>query len=98
MIRSVKSRAKRDKIPFNLEEGDIQIPLVCPVLGIPLFRGNKHLGPNSPSLDKLIPELGYVKGNVAVISMKANTIKNNATYSEILAVGHWVAAQLSKNL
>ena len=35
------------------------------------------------SLDCIIPELGYVPGNVAVISRRANTIKNDATIEEL---------------
>ena len=31
----------------------------------------------------MIPELGYIKGNVWVISNKANRIKNNATLEEL---------------
>lgn len=43
------------------------------------------MNPNedSPSIDKVIPELGYVRGNVWVISNKANRIKNNATLEEL---------------
>lgn len=36
-----------------------------------------------PSLDKIIPKLGYVKGNVWVVSNKANRIKSNATIEEL---------------
>lgn len=39
--------------------------------------------PVSPSLDKIIPSLGYAKGNIWVISYRANTIKNNCTFEEI---------------
>jgi hypothetical protein len=39
------------------------------------------------SIDKIVPALGYVKGNVIIVSNRANIIKNNATPEEILAVG-----------
>jgi hypothetical protein len=35
--------------------------------------------------------LGYVKGNVAVISHRANAIKNNATAEELQMVARWVS-------
>jgi hypothetical protein len=38
---------------------------------------------NSPSLDKIIPSLGYVRGNVQVISQRANSIKRDATLAEL---------------
>lgn len=38
---------------------------------------------NSPTLDRIIPELGYVKNNIIVISFRANRIKCNATIDEL---------------
>jgi hypothetical protein len=40
----------------------------------------------SPSLDQLIARNGYVRGNVWVISHRANTLKSNATSEELFAV------------
>ena len=81
--KGCQNRAKKNNIPFNLEYTDVIIPEKCPILEIPIFRGNKRHIPNSPSLDRLIPELGYVKGNVRVISYKANTMKSDASVEEI---------------
>jgi hypothetical protein len=84
----VKSRAKALGISFNLDVADIVIPQVCPVLGIPLRLeiGRKGYSPYSPSVDRIKPELGYIKGNVRVISARANLLKNNATLEELLLV------------
>jgi len=49
--------------------------------------------PDSPSVDRIRPELGYVPGNVAVISVKANFIKGNATAAEIRLVAEWLDKQ-----
>lgn len=96
MIQGAKTRAKKVGVPFNLEAIDVTIPDVCPVLGIPLVKGVGGHSPNSPSLDRIVPELGYVKGNVAVISNRANTIKNDANPEEILAVYNWLTSVLPK--
>ena len=85
MLRSAKERAKNQNIPFDITFKDFELPEYCPLLGIKL---NKHLGENkrqddSPSLDRIIPSLGYIKGNVWVISNEANVIKNNATVEEL---------------
>lgn len=40
----------------------------------------------SPSLDRLDSSKGYVKGNVRVISKRANQLKNNATVEEMRMV------------
>lgn len=86
MVRSAKERAKKMGLPFNITAEDVIIPNYCPALGIPLKIGTGHPTPNSPSLDRIVPELGYTKGNVMVISHKANTIKNDATPEEIKRV------------
>ena len=89
---SVKGRANRAGLPFDLEKGDIVIPTHCPVLGIPLFRntGGKRPTANSPSVDRIIPELGYVKGNIQVISQRANVMKNDASPDELRKFAEWV--------
>lgn len=68
---------------FDIEESDIIVPNTCPILGIPLFVGEGRHSNNSPSLDKIDPSLGYAKGNIAVISYKANSCKNNMTPQQI---------------
>jgi hypothetical protein len=88
--RSAKERAAKLGLPFDLEVGEIVIPSACPVLGIPLSKGEGHCGPNSPSLDRLNPALGHVRGNVAVMSHRANSIKNDATVEDLIAVLGWM--------
>jgi hypothetical protein len=90
ILTSAKSRAKRLGIEFRLSPGDIEIPAACPILGIPLACGNGVTTPGSPSLDRINPLLGYVPGNVAVISHRANRIKNDATLAELLLVAEYV--------
>lgn len=84
MFSNARSRARKKGLPFELELSDITIPVICPLLGILLQPAhNKRPAPNSPSLDRIIPSLGYVKGNVWIISHKANTIKSNASLVEL---------------
>lgn len=88
LLISARHRAKKNNLPFNIELEDISIPEYCPILEIKLERKeygkNGSFQPSSPSLDKIVPELGYVKGNVIVISMKANAMKYNATKEELV--------------
>ena len=80
MVRSAKSRALAKGIPFDLAPQDVVFPEVCPVLGFPLaISPTGHPWDASPSLDRIRPELGYMKGNVRVISHLANAIKRNCT-------------------
>jgi hypothetical protein len=86
LIRGARWRAKRLGIPFNLTEADVSIPAICPILGLEIVMNNTKQDWNSPSLDRIIPGLGYVKGNVLCISFRANSIKGSATLEELRAV------------
>lgn len=90
MLYDAKQRATRQGVPFNIQTEDIVFPSHCPVLGIPLIVSDKVITDNSPTLDKFIPELGYVKGNVSVISFKANTMKQKATSDEVYKLYLWM--------
>ena len=84
MFTRAKDRASKSNAPFDIAIEDIVTPTHCPYLGIPLFKGDKKQTHNSPSLDRINPEKGYVKGNVEVISNKANAMKYNATPDELV--------------
>jgi hypothetical protein len=47
-------------------------------------------------LDRIDNNEGYVKGNVAVISFRANTLKNNATAEELRAIADYMDEALSE--
>lgn len=86
-LNELAHRAKKLGVPFDLKAEDIALPNVCPVLGIPLVvsaaNGRGGLRMNSPSVDRIVPSKGYVTGNVIVISMRANTLKKDATIDEM---------------
>jgi len=91
IIYRVRYRAKKRGLPFNLSVDDIRLPKYCPLLGIKLnYRASTTLD-SSPSLDKINPSKGYVKGNVWVISHKANRLKSNASTKELIKVRDWLA-------
>lgn len=92
MLQAARQRSKKRGTPCTITKEDIHIPSVCPILGIPLARstsGKRGARRGSPSLDRKDSSLGYVPGNIQVISHQANTMKNNATPEEILAFGKW---------
>ena len=84
MFAGAKCRAKSKGLPFNIEITDIVIPERCPLLDIPLQDCKGAAGDSSPSLDRLLPHLGYIKGNILVISHRANQIKNCASVDELM--------------
>jgi hypothetical protein len=80
---AAKFRAIKQKVKFAINLSHVTIPEVCPLLGIKIKIGVKKWTANSPSIDRINPSLGYVPGNVWVISHHANTIKNDASLKEL---------------
>ena len=80
LYRSAKKRALKKGLEFNIELKDIHIPRKCPILKVPLICSTRY----SPSIDRVYPDKGYIKGNICVISTLANSMKANATPKELL--------------
>ena len=78
LLYTARSRAKKSGIKFSITEKDFVPVTHCPLLGIRLNFSIRKRGTsnNSPTIDRITPKLGYVPGNVWVISGKANRIKN----------------------
>lgn len=91
---AAKHRAIKHGVPHTITPSDIVIPQFCPVLGIPLIISKGPITPNSPSLDRLNPSLGYTPQNITVMSFRANTIKNNASPTELRLVAGWLEQTL----
>lgn len=77
-----KDRARARNLPFNLTANDVVVPPICPALGIPLVTGQKRSA-MSPSLDRIQPGLGYVSGNVRVLSDRANRMKGDLSLPQL---------------
>lgn len=88
LLTDAKKRAKQSGVPFDIVIDDLlPIPEICPVFAIRLEYGTKgKYSPNSPSIDRVNPTKGYIKGNVWIISKRANTIKSDATPLELRQV------------
>ena len=96
-FQEAKCRAQNKNVPFTITLKYLRETAKdhCPVFGHKFVWGRSLLGKgkttgDSPSLDRIIPELGYVPGNVVFISHNANRIKNNATEKELYAVADWL--------
>lgn len=104
MIGNARSRATRDGVPFNLTLDWLMDTFGkvthCPALGIKIDWENHSGAPaaNSPSLDKIDPPLGYVVGNVALISHKANAMKNDVSPKQLERFCSHHLAELSEQL
>lgn len=90
LFHHAKARAKKRKLDFNIEESDIIIPEFCPILGTKLECSDEYSCNNSPTLDRVNIKKGYIKGNVAVISKRANFLKNDATIEELEKIINYI--------
>jgi len=88
-IKGAVHRAKAKNLPFNITEEYVKSitpkDMICPALGIKMNTSVEDLD-SKPSLDRLVPEKGYVKGNVIVVSFRVNRIKTDATPEELMKV------------
>lgn len=92
-IGRAKRRAKKKNLPFNLTTEHIHSIITdeCVVFGNTFaFAGNVTCSDNSPSIDRIDPKKGYVIGNVVIISLKANNIKNAYTSDDLMKVALWL--------
>jgi hypothetical protein len=91
ILYRARQSAKIRGLECTLTVDDIPpIPEFCPVF--PWIRLQYRVGEGmngrdeSPSLDRIENDRGYVAGNVRIISDRANRLKSNATYGEIVAL------------
>lgn len=89
LFTNAKLRAKQKGWEFNIDRSDLVVPKLCPVLGIELIPGAGCSSPNSPTVDRLDNTKGYIKGNVAVISRRANHLKNDSNLAELKKIVAW---------
>lgn len=86
LLNTIKHRAIKANLEINIEESDIIIPEVCPIFNIKMIRKlGKGRQPFNPSIDRIDPSKGYIKGNIWVISDLANRMKQEATKEELIA-------------
>ncbi len=83
LLELAKSRAKRKGLSFNLVKEDIVIPEKCPVFGLTLAPSGTGFNDTSPTLDRIDNSKGYIRGNVIVVSWRANRLKADATVGEL---------------
>lgn len=76
-----RARAKKFNLDFNIEESDIIVPEYCPVYGMKLEIGLDNMS-NSPCIDRIDNTKGYIKGNIVIVSSKANRVKGHGTLEE----------------
>jgi hypothetical protein len=92
-LAGAKRRAKSSGVPFKLTEADLPpIPDRCPVFDTVFKYGDGRVLPESLTLDRIVPALGYVPGNIMWLSHRANAMKQDATIEELRRFARWALA------
>lgn len=102
LLRNARWRAKNKLIAFDITVDDLDWPTHCPIFGVELVYRRTGQGKNgrvphpyAASLDRRDNGKGYIKGNVSVISWRANKLKGNATAEELAALARYAAGELN---
>ena len=82
LLCHARERAKDRGIPCTITLDDIRIPEFCPVLHIRLKKGHGRHCDSSPTIDRIVPSMGYTPSNTWVISFRANHLKANGTLDD----------------
>lgn len=95
--RKARDRVKYEATnrEFSITPEDILIPTHCPYLGIELNTGDPDAW---ASLDRVDSSIGYIKGNIQVVSILANQMKNRATQEQLIAFAKGVLAVHTKEV
>jgi hypothetical protein len=88
--RKIKPFTARLTFAEFLAEIGGKIPQRCPILGIELVAGRSPFADNSASVDRIDNRKNYQKGNIAVISWKANAMKRDGTADEHRRIARWM--------
>lgn len=87
LLTAAKRRSKYKNLEINIDDDYIksiwQLDNKCPIRNVKYTFGIKSHSDNSPSIDRIDNNFGYVKGNVMIISTKANIIKLHYTIEEL---------------
>jgi len=83
LFLEARSRAKKRGVEFTIEVDDIpEMGDFCPIFGTKFPPPDVRKTPFSPSIDRIDPTKGYIKGNVWIIGYRANLVKNDGTADE----------------
>lgn len=99
LLNQARYRARVSGLAFNITIDDIKIPIYCPYLKTKLEPAT-GLGPkyNSPTLDRIDNSQGYIKGNIEVISYRANLLKRDLSLAEMRLMGRALLKRANSKL
>lgn len=83
ILKASQQSARSRGLEHSISVDDLlPLPTHCPVFGIELCYDNERIQPNSPSLDRIDNDKGYVPSNIMIVSWRANALKKDGTPEE----------------
>jgi hypothetical protein len=91
---NAKKRSTKKNLPYNLDTEYLRSifpkDFMCPILKYKMVVNDIVVGKLSPTLDRINPRLGYVKGNVEFVCMLANHMMSNASGKDLSRFSKWI--------
>lgn len=95
MLANCKRRALKKELEFSICKEDIIIPELCPILKVPFIQGIGREYEYTPTIDRIDNSKGYTKENIQIITKKANSMKNSASFKELKLFAEWILQNIS---
>lgn len=88
MLKGAKKRSLSLGLPFDLTEDWMRKTWTgfCSVSGLPLTYGPKNHHVFSPSIDRIIPSLGYTQANCRIVCFAVNALKGIGTDEDMYKI------------
>lgn len=89
VLNGARDRARKKGVVCTLVLNDVYEVLLnsdrCPILGVSMtWHNGENYDPYARTLDRINPKLGYVTGNIWIVSMRGNQIKSDASLPELI--------------
>lgn len=93
VLNNIRKTCKEKSLPMDIDQEYLlsifPADFTCPVSGIKMQWGKESGRDNSPSIDRIVPEKGYVKGNLVWVSCRINRIKFNASIELLQQIANY---------
>jgi hypothetical protein len=102
LLNSIGGKRTNGGVEHSITTEHIPMPTHCAYLGCELIYkraddGLPRQAWNNASIDRIDPSKGYVPGNIQVISLMANRMKQNATAEQLLEFANNIIRLHGKN-
>lgn len=102
LLNYARDRARRAGVPFDLDREFVRSKLaagLCELSGLAIQRvspGAYRVHPYAPSLDRVDPDLGYVKSNVRLVCFAVNRARSDWGDEVLLTIASGLVKHITR--